>query len=48
MNSRYIPADRRLRTGRIRLIRRCQVMATKVSDPDFLRPAHELAAAQAA
>ena len=29
----------------IRLIRRCQVMATKVFDPDFLRPARELAAA---
>jgi taurine dioxygenase len=32
----------------IRLIRRCQVMATKVFDPEFLRPARELAAAQAA
>jgi taurine dioxygenase len=30
----------------IRLIRRCQVMATKVFDPEFLRPAHELAAMQ--
>jgi taurine dioxygenase len=30
----------------IRLIRRCQVMATKVFDPEFLRPVHELAAAQ--
>jgi taurine dioxygenase len=29
----------------IRLIRRCQVMATKVFDPEFLRPARELAAA---
>ena len=27
----------------IRLIRRCQVMATKVFDPEFLRPARELA-----
>jgi taurine dioxygenase len=32
----------------IRLIRRCQVMATKVFDPEFLRCAHELAAAEAA
>ena len=32
----------------IRLIRRCQVMATKVFDPEFLRPARELAAAEAA
>src|ERR1700676_720418 len=32
----------------IRLIRRCQVMATKVFDTDFLRPARELAAAQPA
>lgn len=32
----------------IRLIRRCQVMATKVFDPEFLRPARELAAAGAA
>jgi taurine dioxygenase len=31
----------------IRLIRRCQVMATKVFDPEFLRPARELAAAGA-
>src|SRR5947208_1256579 len=31
----------------IRLIRRCQVMATKVFDPEFLRPARELAAAEA-
>ena len=31
----------------IRLIRRCQVMATKVFDPEFLRPAHEMAAAGA-
>jgi taurine dioxygenase len=29
----------------IRLIRRCQVMATKVFDPEFLRPARELDAA---
>jgi taurine dioxygenase len=29
----------------IRLIRRCQVMATKVFDPEFLRPAREIAAA---
>ncbi len=29
----------------IRLIRRCQVMATRVFDPEFLRPARELAAA---
>ena len=29
----------------IRLIRRCQVMATKVFDPEFMRPARELAAA---
>ena len=27
----------------IRLIRRCQVMATKVFDPEFLRPTRELA-----
>jgi taurine dioxygenase len=27
----------------IRLMRRCQVMATKVFDPEFLRPARELA-----
>jgi taurine dioxygenase len=32
----------------IRLIRRCQVMATKVFDPEFLRPAREMAAAGAA
>lgn len=32
----------------IRLIRRCQVMATKVFDPEFLRPALELAPAGAA
>jgi taurine dioxygenase len=31
----------------IRLIRRCQVMATKVFDPDFLRPALQLATAGA-
>ena len=29
----------------IRLMRRCQVMATKVFDPDFLRPVRELAVA---
>ncbi len=33
------------RPDEIRLIRRCQVMATKVFDPEFLRPARELAAA---
>jgi hypothetical protein len=47
-------ADRLRRTHRaiadygpdeIRLIRRCQVMATKVFEPEFLRPARELAAA---
>ena len=27
----------------IRLMRRCQVMATRVFDPDFLRPAREFA-----
>jgi taurine dioxygenase len=32
----------------IRLIRRCQVMATKVFDPEFLRPARELAVARMA
>jgi taurine dioxygenase len=32
------------RSDEIRLIRRCQVMATKVFDPAFLRPARELAA----
>ncbi|MGE5270229.1 MAG: TauD/TfdA dioxygenase family protein [Thiohalocapsa sp.] len=31
----------------IRLIRRCQVMATKVFDPDFLRPLRQLAAVEA-
>lgn len=31
----------------IRLIRRCQVMATKVFDPAFLRPVRELAMAEA-
>lgn len=31
----------------IRLIRRCQVMATKVFDPEFLRPVHRLAAEMA-
>jgi alpha-ketoglutarate-dependent taurine dioxygenase len=35
------------RPDEIRLIRRCQVMATKVFDPAFLRPARELAAAGA-
>ena len=30
----------------IRLIRRCQVMATKIFDPEFLRPARELATAE--
>src|SRR5712691_4555640 len=30
----------------IRLIRRCQVMATRVFDPEFLRPARELATAE--
>jgi taurine dioxygenase len=34
------------RPDEIRLIRRCQVMATKVFDPEFLRPARALAAAQ--
>ena len=29
----------------IRLMRRCQVMATKVFDPEFLRPARTLQAA---
>lgn len=33
------------REDEIRLMRRCQVMATKVFDPEFLRPALELAAA---
>ena len=32
------------RPDEIRLIRRCQVMATKVFDPGFLRPVRELAA----
>jgi taurine dioxygenase len=32
----------------IRLMRRCQVMATKVFDPAFLRPVRELATAEAA
>ncbi len=36
------------RPDEIRLIRRCQVMATKVFDPAFLRPARALAAAGAA
>ena len=31
----------------IRLMRRCQVMATKAFDPDFLRPARELATEEA-
>lgn len=35
------------RPDEIRLIRRCQVMATKVFDPEFLRPARALAAAGA-
>jgi taurine dioxygenase len=35
------------RPDEIRLIRRCQVMATKVFDPEFLRPVRELAAAAA-
>jgi len=35
------------RPDEIRLIRRCQVMATKVFDPEFVRPARELAAATA-
>jgi alpha-ketoglutarate-dependent taurine dioxygenase len=35
------------RPDEIRLIRRCQVMATKVFDPAFLRPVRELAAAEA-
>jgi alpha-ketoglutarate-dependent taurine dioxygenase len=33
------------RPDEIRLIRRCQVMATKVFDPEFLRPVRELAVA---
>ena len=36
------------RADEIRLIRRCQVMATRVWDPGFLRPAHELAALETA
>jgi taurine dioxygenase len=36
------------RPDEIRLIRRCQVMATKVFDLEFLRPARELAAQEAA
>jgi taurine dioxygenase len=36
------------RPDEIRLIRRCQVMATKVFDPAFLRPARELTANEAA
>ena len=32
------------RPDEIRLIRRCQVMATKVFDPEFLRRVHALAA----
>jgi taurine dioxygenase len=35
------------RPDEIRLIRRCQVMATKVFDPQFLRPVRELAARMA-
>jgi len=33
------------RTDEIRLMRRCQVMATKVFDPEFLRPVREIQAA---
>ena len=36
------------RPDEIRLIRRCQVMATKVFDPAFLRPARELVTTEAA
>jgi taurine dioxygenase len=36
------------RPDEIRLIRRCQVMATKVFDPAFLQPARELAAREIA
>jgi taurine dioxygenase len=36
------------RPDEIRLIRRCQVMATKAFDPGFLRPARQLAAIEAA
>ena len=36
------------RPDEIRLIRRCQVMATKVFDPAFLQPVHELAATEIA
>jgi taurine dioxygenase len=36
------------RPDEIRLIRRCQVMATKAFDPAFLRPARELAATEPA
>lgn len=32
----------------VRLIRRCYVMAAKVFNPEFLRPARELAAREAA
>jgi len=35
------------RPDEIRLIRRCQVMATKVFDPEFLRPLRELRSAMA-
>ena len=35
------------RPEEIRLIRRCQVMATKMFDPEFLRPVRELAGAAA-
>jgi taurine dioxygenase len=35
------------RPDEIRLIRRCQVIATRVFDPAFLRRAHELAASEA-
>jgi taurine dioxygenase len=36
------------RPDEIRLIRRCQVMATKVWDAEFVRPARELAALEPA
>jgi taurine dioxygenase len=36
------------RPDEIRLIRRCQVMATKVFEPTFLKPVHELAAMEIA
>jgi taurine dioxygenase len=34
------------RSDEIRLIQRCQVMATKIFDPEFLRPAYELVMAE--